>query len=50
MTTLRKTFPWYDSIWLSNYVTAKNFIKGNHPKKLKGFIEAFEPLRTRKDF
>jgi hypothetical protein len=31
-------------------VTAKNFIKENHPKKLKGFIETFEPLRTRQDF
>lgn len=46
----RKIFPWYDSVWLSNYVNAKNFIRENHPKKLQGFVDAFSPLQTRKDF
>jgi hypothetical protein len=47
---MRKTFPWYDSIWLSNYVNAKNFIRENYPNKLKDFVDAFQPLQTRKDF
>lgn len=47
---MRKTFPWYDSGWLSDYLSAKSFIKENHPQKLETFIEALAPFYTRKDF
>lgn len=44
------TFPWYDSVWLSRYVKAREFIASHHPEKLDGFVRSMELLRTRPDF
>ncbi|WP_310423335.1 hypothetical protein [Chamaesiphon sp. VAR_48_metabat_135_sub] len=43
-------FPWYDSIWLSDYVRAKRLIETNYPNKYLEFVDAFEPLKTRSNF
>lgn len=43
-------FPWYDSVWLTSYVRAKQCISEHHPEKLADFIHAFEILRTPMDF
>lgn len=47
---MKNQFPWYDSEWLTFYIAAKKLIKEHYPAKLNTFIEAFEPLQTRKDF
>ena len=43
-------FPWYDSIWLSDYVRAKRLIETDYSDKYLEFVDAFEPLRTRSNF
>lgn len=43
-------FPWYDSVWLSSYVRAKQLIQNEYPHKYLDFVNALEPLRTRLDF
>ena len=47
---LSARFPWYDSIWLQQYVAAQAFLAANHPQRLQPFIDAMAPLRTRPDF
>lgn len=43
-------FPWYDSWWLSRYLSAKRYIAQHHPTRLESFTHAFDQLRTRADF
>jgi hypothetical protein len=43
-------YPWYDSLWLSAYVLAKDFVAENHPQKLQEFVGAFNVFRTRPDY
>jgi hypothetical protein len=43
-------FPWYDSIWLSQYVAAKTCLGEVCPQRLPGFVSALAPLKTRPDF
>lgn len=43
-------FPWYDSIWLQQYLIAKAYLAEHHPERVDGFVEAMRPLRTRPDF
>ncbi len=43
-------YPWYDSIWLTKYVHAKEMIQQLRPEKMSEFVAAFERLRTRPDF
>ena len=45
-----RVFPWYDSIWLSQYATARAYLAEHHPRRLSDFLAALEPLRTRDDF
>lgn len=45
-----KAYPWYDSIWLDRYVSAKTFIAERHPQRLQEFVDTFACLRTRPDF
>lgn len=47
---MRDVFPWYDSVWLTNYKRAKEILAGSNPQTLQQFIEACEPLKTRSDF
>lgn len=44
-----KSFPWYDSWWLSSYVRARHYISRHHPSRLDGFLQAMRPLHTRPD-
>jgi len=41
---------WYDSIWLTQYLTAKDIVARVAPQKLEEFVHAFDRLRTRADF
>jgi hypothetical protein len=43
-------FPWYDSFWLCHYVAAQTYLRGRRPDKLRDFLEALAPLKTRRDF
>jgi hypothetical protein len=43
-------FPWYDSLWLTQFVRAKKFISLHHPARVAEFTRALEPLRTRPAF
>lgn len=45
-----KSFPWYDSLWLMAYLTAKDFIRERHPRRLDDFVHAFDVFRTSPDF
>ena len=47
---MHRVFPWYDSIWLSQYVTARAYLAEHHPHRLAEFVGALDPLRTRDDF
>jgi len=47
---MKNAYPWYDSPWLNAYVKAKHIINQHYPQRLKEFVDAFEPLRTRPDF
>jgi hypothetical protein len=47
---MSRLFPWYDSIWLSQYVAAKAYLADCNPQRLPDFIAALAPLRTRQDF
>ena len=48
--TLAAKFPWYDSLWLQQYVAAKDFLTEHYPVKMEEFEQAMQPLRTRPDF
>ena len=37
---------WYDSVWLSRYLAAKEYIANYNPEKLQEFIARFNVLRT----
>lgn len=43
-------YPWYDALWLNQYVAAREFIRERHPERLESFVRAFDVLRTRPDF
>ena len=43
-------FPWYDSLWLRQYVLAKAYLSEARPRRLSEFVSALAPLRTRPDF
>jgi hypothetical protein len=43
-------YPWYDSLWLTRYVQAKQLLQRIRPEKLTEFIGAFKPLRTHAEF
>lgn len=47
---MNQGFPWYDSLWLRQYVAAKQVIERVCPERLAHFEDAFEKLRTRPDF
>lgn len=47
---MNREFPWYDSVWLTHYMLAKDIIRKVKPAKLKEFIQAMEPLRTKPFF
>ncbi|CAB4895806.1 unannotated protein [freshwater metagenome] len=47
---IHNPYPWYDSNWLAKYTYARQLIEREYPDVLSGFIDAFEPLRTRPDF
>ena len=41
---------WYDSVWLSKYLAAKEYIAKYHPEKLEGFIARLNVLQTDPNF
>lgn len=43
-------YPWYDSIWLTKYVRAKELIQRIRPDLVSEFVRAFDGLQTRPDF
>lgn len=45
-----KSFPWYDSPWLSAYLAAREFIQVRCPQKEQEFVRAFDVFRTPPDF
>jgi hypothetical protein len=47
---MSRLFPWYDSIWLSQYVAATTYLGDHCPQRLPGFASALAPLKTRPDF
>lgn len=47
---MTKRFPWYDSGWLSSYVSAKEIVSQCYPGRLAEFTEAFDVFRTPADF
>jgi hypothetical protein len=47
---MSRSFPWYDSIWLSQYVASKAYLEAHHPDRAADFVAALAPLRTRADF
>lgn len=40
------TFPWYDSLWLSCYVEARDWLRRYRPDRLDAFEALIAPLRT----
>jgi hypothetical protein len=42
--------PWYDSVWMTQYLRAKALIERVRPTALREFVEATNVLRTRADF
>jgi len=47
---MKNPYPWYDSVWLNDYVASKKFVADKHPHRLGEFETAFTGLRTRADF
>ena len=47
---MSRLFPWYDSIWLGQYVAAQAYIADHCPQRLPDFVSALAPLKTRPDF
>ena len=45
-----RLYPWYDSVWLEKYTTAKAIIKKVNPEALNAFEDAFGVFQTRPDF
>lgn len=45
-----KKYPWYDSLWLRDYVKAKGIIAQYCPDKLETFNESMDVFRTRSNF
>jgi hypothetical protein len=45
-----RLYPWYDSVWLSQYEQAKSIIRAVRPDALAGFVDGFRILHTRADF
>lgn len=45
-----RLYPWYDSVWLEKYTTAKAIIKKVKPEALNAFEAAFSVFQTRPDF
>src|SRR4029079_8205658 len=43
-------YPWYDSVWLTQYDKAKAIVRQVKPEALEAFVEACHILRTRPDF
>lgn len=41
---------WYDSVWLTKYLDAKELIARSYPSRLEEFVARFDVLRTRPDF
>ena len=46
----RRIYPWYDSVWLTNYTRAKAIITEVKPEALSRFVDAFDVFRTADDF
>ncbi len=44
------SYPWYDSIWLSQFTHARHIVSTVAPSKLAAFDGAFDVLHTRQDF
>ena len=47
---MKTACPWYDANWLNTFLRAKELVSKHHPERLREFLEAFEPLRTDRDF
>ncbi len=47
---MSRKFPWYDSGWLSRFVSAKEIVRRHYPERLGEFVEAFDILRTPENF
>lgn len=47
---MKKPLPWYDAIWLRQYLAAQEIIRRHRPALLGDFVAAFECYRTRPDF
>ena len=45
-----RLYPWYDSVWLSQYEVAKAIVREARPDALASFVDAFRVLHTRPDF
>jgi hypothetical protein len=43
-------YPWYDSLWLASYHSAKKIIELKRPGALSNFVDAFRVFQTRSDF
>lgn len=43
-------YPWYDSVWLGAYVSAKELLREKCPHRVEEFDRAFDALRTSPDF
>lgn len=43
-------FPWYDSLWLTQYIAAKEVVKQHYPGRLDEFTSALDVFRTPADF
>lgn len=43
-------YPWYDSVWLTEYAQAKAIIRLVRPEALTTFVDAFRVFYTRPDF
>jgi hypothetical protein len=43
-------YPWYDSVWLTEYDRAKAIIRTVRPDALEAFVDAFRMFHTRPDF
>ena len=45
-----RLYPWYDSVWLEHYTSAKQIIRNVKPTALDAFESAMRPLRTHPEF
>ncbi|MCA1560218.1 MAG: hypothetical protein LC804_08110 [Acidobacteria bacterium] len=43
-------YPWYDSVWLTQYAQAKAIIRLVRPDALTMFVDVFRTFHTRPDF